>query len=329
MIKSHQFRREREPAWHRLEAILGQVDLRGTAGLGAQDLLELPLLYRVALSSLSVARSISLDHHLILYLENLSSRAYLCVYGPQAGSGLMFRDFIRRRFPEAARKLRWHILVAAVCLVVGALSGYFLVLSEPFWFNTLVPADLAAGRGPELTAIQLRVDLFRPLTRLSDAIEFAASELFQHNALIALLCFAGGLLAGVPTILLIAWQGTILGALLALYATKGLVIEFIGWVSIYGVTEMAAIVLCGAAGLRIGELVVFPGDYTRLESLALHGSTAALVVIGGLGMLVIASILEAFLRQYVISTEFRYLIAALSLACWSIYFLLSRRGDPL
>jgi len=52
--------------------------------LSLDELQRLPILYRAALSSLSVARTIVLDRNLLLYLETLSTRAFLAVYGPRA-----------------------------------------------------------------------------------------------------------------------------------------------------------------------------------------------------------------------------------------------------
>ncbi len=79
-IKSYRFRQEREADWLRLESLLGRVEKGSIASLTDEELLAIPVLYRAALSSLSVARAISLDHNLLDYLESLSARAYFLVY---------------------------------------------------------------------------------------------------------------------------------------------------------------------------------------------------------------------------------------------------------
>ncbi|TJV11100.1 MAG: stage II sporulation protein M, partial [Mesorhizobium sp.] len=70
------FRREREADWQAFEALLARVEKRAPRTLSEEELLSLPLLYRSALSSLSVARATSLDSALIAYLESLSLRGY-------------------------------------------------------------------------------------------------------------------------------------------------------------------------------------------------------------------------------------------------------------
>ena len=70
------FRSEREADWQAFEALLARVEKRAPRALSDEDLLSLPLLYRSALSSLSVARATSLDNALIAYLESLCLRGY-------------------------------------------------------------------------------------------------------------------------------------------------------------------------------------------------------------------------------------------------------------
>ena len=81
LLKSFEFRREREKTWRELEKLVDTVEKNGVRGLSARQLARLPQLYRAALSGLSVARAISLDKNLVDYLESLCARAYFCVYG--------------------------------------------------------------------------------------------------------------------------------------------------------------------------------------------------------------------------------------------------------
>jgi hypothetical protein len=99
-LKSSEFRRARESSWRKLEAIVEIAEKRGLRALALDDLQQMPLLYRSTLSSLSVARAIALDRHLLLYLENLALRAYLLVYGPRIGLVAGLDNFCGARFPS-------------------------------------------------------------------------------------------------------------------------------------------------------------------------------------------------------------------------------------
>ena len=84
VLKSSEFRKGRQDSWRELEGLVGRVERRGVRSLSLDELQRLPILYRAALSSLSVARTIALDRNLLLYLESLALRAFLAVYGPRA-----------------------------------------------------------------------------------------------------------------------------------------------------------------------------------------------------------------------------------------------------
>lgn len=327
VLRSAEFRRGREESWRELEGLVGRVEKRGIHGVSADELQKMPLLYRSALSSLSVARSIALDRNLLRYLEALTLRAYLVVYGPRTSLFAGLGHFFRRGFPASVRKIGWHILISFAALMIGIIAGYLIVHADEEWFNAIVPDDLSGGRGPTVTAEELRkTELFPPWPGFKDTFIVFANYLFRHNSMVAILSFGLGFMAGVPTLLLMVYQGLILGAFIAIHANRGLFVDFMGWISIHGVTEIGAFVLCGAAGLLVAEKILFPGRYSRLESLAIHGKQAAVIVGGSVAMLFIAGIIEGGFRQLIDVTAWRYAFASITAVLWLAYFL-SGRGE--
>ena len=319
-LKSHDFRREREAGWHQLEDLLATVEARGMAALSPQQLEQLPRLYRSALSSLAVARAIALDHGLLLYLENLGLRAFLCIYRPQAPLATLMVGFLGGALPRAVRALTRHLAAAALAMAVGGIAGFALTRSDEGWFSAIVPLSYAAGRGPQSSPAELEAVLFAPLPDLAQTLGAVANALFAHNTVIGLLCFALGFLAGLPTILLLLYQGMVLGAFVALHYDRGLTLDFVGWVSIHGVTEVLAILMCGAAGLALGDAVVFPGRHSRAETLALRGKVAAEVAAGAVLLFCLAALLEGVGRQAIADTTARLVLAAASAIGWTVYF---------
>src|SRR5262249_53254786 len=122
VLKSSEFRKGREEGWRELEELIRRVERGGMRRLSLNELQRLPILYRAALSSLSVARTIALDRNLLLYLEGLAVRAYLTVYGPRTNVLAGLRSFFVHELPAAVRSARWHILIAALALLVGAIA---------------------------------------------------------------------------------------------------------------------------------------------------------------------------------------------------------------
>jgi uncharacterized membrane protein SpoIIM required for sporulation len=321
-LKSYRFRAEREADWRKLETLLARAEGRGPAALSEDQLLAAPVLYRAALSSLSVARATSLDQGVIDYLESLCARAYFFVYGTRSTLSQRIGRFFAHDWPAAVRGLWRETLVSLGLTIVGTVATFVLVMRDPDWFNAFVPGWLAGDRGPGASTAALRATLFD--AEKGQPLSAFAAALFTHNAGIAIFAFALGFALCVPTAALITANGCMLGAFLALFVSHGLGVEAGGWLSIHGVTEIFAIVLAGAAGFRIGTATAYPGDLTRLEAAAAAGRRAGVVMIGAILMLFCAGGLEGIGRQVIQSTPIRYAIAATTLLIWVSYFYLTR-----
>ena len=129
-----------------------------------------------------------------------------------------------------------------------------------------------------------------------------------------------GVLAGVPTVLLMLYNGMILGAFVSVYMKAGLGSEIWAWILPHGVTELTATVLCGGVGLLLSQAVISPGLKTRAEALVDAGIEAGRTVLGVAGMLVLAAFIESFVRQSHLTTNERFLYAGLTALFWIVYF---------
>ncbi len=322
-LRSRRFREEREADWRRLEVLLAKGEGGKATALSADELMALPLLYRAAVSSLSLARAISLDAALVAYLEGLVTRAYFFVYGTRARLRERLGQFFRRDWPAAVRALWRETAVSAAILAVAVIAGYVLVSRDADWYGAIMPGGMTQGRDPTASTAFLKSVLYD--AHGQKGLSAFATFLFTHNAQIAILAFALGFAFCLPTALLVAQNGLGVGALMALYASRGLLPQLAGWLLIHGVTELLATVLAGAAGFRIGWAVMFPGTRSRLDAVAAAGRTAGTAMAGVVVMLVIAGILEGVGRQLILLDAARWAIAGLSLVVWLAYFYAPRR----
>lgn len=328
VLRSTEFRKRREDGWRELDVYVSRIERKGVSSLSPSELERLPVLYRSAVSSLSVAQSIALDRNLLIYLENLALRAFLVVYGPRTSLWQGLKDFFKRGFPAAVREARWHFLIAFLALAAGCVAGFMLTNADEEWFNTLIPSDLAGDRGPMSSREELlNNEIYAPWGGPVAAFAVFANFLFQHNTVVGILTFSMGLALGVPTLLLLFYTGLTLGSFVALHHHRDLTVEVLGWLSIHGVTEISAVVLCGAGGLMVADKMLFPDRYSRLESLSLHGRKAAQVAIGAMLMFFVAAILEGGFRQLVASTPWRFVIGGVSGMLWLYYFATAGRGE--
>jgi uncharacterized membrane protein SpoIIM required for sporulation len=324
-LRSDRFRLEREGEWKRLEQIVARMEAGRLRALSDEDVLALPTLYRTAASSLAVARETSLDAATLAYLEGLVQRAWFQVYGPRQGFIRWLRGFLGGGLSRAVREIWLDICIALAVMIAGTVTGWLLVARDEEWYWALVPTQFADARVPGASREALLETL--KTEESAGGLSGFAAFLFQNNAGVAILAFALGFAFGIPSLMLLLQNTAVLGAMLWLFSTQGLTLEFSAWLSVHGTTELFAILLAGAAGLHIGRAMAFPGERTIMAAAAESGRRAAMVMAGVVLMLVFAALLEAFPRQLVEGTADRLIIGGAMLAGWLAYFFALRR-DP-
>lgn len=328
-FSTSRFRAEREADWIAFDALLTRLEKKGARGLSSDELLQLPILYRATLSSLSIARATSLDKALLDHLEALSIRGYFLIYGVRETRSSRLRRFFLYDWPAAVRSVWKETLIVALIIILGTITSWSLVAHDPQWYFNFVPEEMAGGRDPRASVEYLQSTLGHGKGSGDEqgALHIFASFLFTNNSQVSILAFALGFAFGVPTLMLEFYQGISLGAMIAVFAGKGLGYDFGGWLFIHGTTELFAAALAGAAGLRIGTAVVFPGARSRLAAATQAGRTAGKVMVGVLLMLVVAALLEGFGRQLITDTMLRYGIGTVMLLLWFAYYYVPRRED--
>lgn len=321
-LRSDRFRLQREGEWRRLEEILFRLEKGKLRKLSDDDVLDLPALYRMAASSLAVARETSLDAATLAYLESLVQRAWFQVYGPRQGLTAWLRQFLGGNLSRAIQEIWLDICVALFVMVMGTIAGWLLVARDSEWYFSLVPTQFADTRVPGASR-EVLLDSLKVEDSANGMSAFAA-QLFTNNAGVSILAFALGFAFGIPSLMLLVHNMAVLGAMLWLYNSEGLIWEFVAWLSVHGTTELFAILLAGAAGMHIGRKMAFPGHKSIMAAAAEGGLRGAQVMIGVVLMLVFAALLEAFPRQLA-GTEARAIIGTFMLLFWLVYFFVYGR----
>jgi uncharacterized membrane protein SpoIIM required for sporulation len=321
VLKSHRFRREREDDWRKLESLLKRLESGSMKSLSNDEIIALPVLYRSALSSLSVARATSLDQALVDYLESLSTRAYFYVYGARSTLIERMARFFSADWPRAVRAIGWETVLCASMMLLGGVVAYYMTMQDADWFYSLMPDGMAQGRDPTASVATLKEAIY-PKAEGKHMLSAFAAFLFTHNAGVALFSFSLGFAFCIIPLLLMVLNGAGAGALLAVYAKHGLGLQLLAWLSIHGVTELWAITIAGAAGVRIGWVLAFPGDQTRLEAIRRTGLKVAPAVTGVVLMLLVAGMLEGIARQLVQDDIIRFSVAGTTGLLWSLYLYL-------
>jgi uncharacterized membrane protein SpoIIM required for sporulation len=322
-LKSQKFREARQGDWRALNAQLDRADRQGLNGFSVEEILNLPLLYRSAMSSLSMAQSISLDRNMVTYLQALCARAYVTVYGPQTRIKDILSGFFARDWPRGVRKLWAEIALSVAIFIVGIVAGWIICAHDSSWYANFV-GGMSEGRTPSASAEVLRKTLGH--SEKDAMLSPFAVFLMTHNTRVAIMSFAFGIFFGIPTFGLMLYEGLQMGAMLWLFSSKGLGAEFGAWLSIHGTTEMTAFIIASACGFHIARRLMFPGDLSRRASLASAGRLTGTVMIGVALMLTVAGCLEGIGRQTITEPVFRFAIGGVMLTLWLLFFLFVGRS---
>jgi uncharacterized membrane protein SpoIIM required for sporulation len=303
--------------WEELEGLLRQAR-KGTRRMTSEELSRLDQLYRRTTIHLARVSSWTDDRPLADYLNRLTATAHSVVYLPPRKSPL---DGLARFVTEGFARCVWrngraHLLSAAMMLL-GAILGYAATRNDVALAQALAtPGDV---RQPGASAEQLMASLRSGRDQGGGEKFLFASFLFQHNFKVGLLAMASGVLAGVPSVLLMGFNGMLLGAFVGVHHDAGIGHELWAWLLPHGITELGAIVLCGGVGMMLGRAVLNPGSISRVEALRQAGQEAARTAAGVGIMLVLAAIIESYVRQSNWGDTTRLVFAAATAVAWVCY----------
>jgi uncharacterized membrane protein SpoIIM required for sporulation len=156
-----------------------------------------------------------------------------------------------------------------------------------------------------------------------------SAYLMTHNARVALAALALGMTWAIGTVILIFYNGVILGAVIADYVRAGQSVFVAGWLLPHGVIEIPAILIAGQAGLLLGHALIGWGSRQAVgERLRQISAPLVTLITGACLLLIWAGIIESFLSQYhapVIPYFAKIAFGLLELALLTVYLGFSGR----
>ncbi len=307
---------EHQASWLRLDA-LARSGRRGIRHLDPAELDELVQLYRRVSGHLSHARTAYADPALTASLTRIVADANGVIYGARAAAGAAIRDFVLTTFPTAVWRIRWFVAAAAALTLVPA------IVMGAWIANSDAALDAAA---PEAVRAAYVAEDFESYYSSEPAAQFAADVTF-NNIQVSITAFAVGILVCVPTAGILAFNGANVGLAGGLFHAVGEAPRFWGLILPHGLLELTAVIVAGAAGLRLGWTVIDPGDRTRARALTEEGRRSVTVILGLVFAFVTAGLIEGFVTGSPLPTVARVGIGVLVWLTFVIYVVrLGRAG---
>ena len=288
-----QFEQSHHQEWDELQTLLAQLhkSVRARAADGQPIAGErVATLYRRACEQLALARARAYPAYLTDRLEQLTSDAHQLIYQHAELGWSRLKRMVAYDFPRAVRAQSAYLWIALAVFGIPTLVLGYAVYFRPELILTVVDAGTAAGFQDMYSESAAAIGRTRDAQ--NDWVMFGFY--IANNIGVAFQCFASGLFAGVGSLFFLAFNGAYGGAIAGYLTEKGLGSTFYSFVVTHAAFELTAIVLSGAAGLRLGHALLAPGRYTRLESLVRAAKESAVIIYGVIAMLLIAAALEAF-----------------------------------
>ena len=325
-MKQEQFSRHHRTDWEQLQAMLDSIEDAGRRPSRVDRAVdELPRLYRSVCHHLSLARSRAYSPQLITQLSELVSRGHQVMYRNRPPLWSRVVEFLAAGFPQLVRQ-QWRVVAAAAGLFLGPMLAMLLVIQwvpqavytviEP-WQVSLMEQMYDPGDGDARVGESRGSD--------SDIRMFA--YYIRNNTGIGFNTFAGGLLFGVGTLFYLIYNGLVIGAVAGHMTVLGYVDTFWGFVAGHSALELTAIILSGAAGLKLGGALIAPGRQTRMRALREAARIGVHIIYGAALLFLAAAFVEGFWSSMAgIPTTIKIAVGLVMwLLLWAYLLLAGRR----
>jgi uncharacterized membrane protein SpoIIM required for sporulation len=307
----------REPNWKRLDGLLQQAEKQGIKSLSATEIKDLASLYRSVSADLARARTNKVGNILTQDLQKLTARGYNQIYqGSQRQEWQQVKEFYLWGLPQVIRDSWVYIAIATGIFLLTAMIAWWYGWRDPTFIVITVPDHI-------IKIVEEDGELW--MGSMVGTEPLASSNITINNLSVSFGAIAGGITAGIYTILIMAFNGISIGAIATLVGKNNLAYPFWAFVFPHGSLELPAIFFAGGAGLLIAKGMIFPGKYKRLDALKTNSIQAAQLLMGIIPLLMIAGTIEGFFSPSpLIPSPIKYLVG-ITIFCLLVLYCLRKK----
>ncbi|GAB4487772.1 MAG: stage II sporulation protein M [Thermodesulfovibrionales bacterium] len=296
IIDLQKFIREERGHWQALEEMLDRMEADAGLVLSPAEVRRFHYLYQRTSAGLARLATFAAEPETHRYLESLVARAYGEIQET-------------RRRPHRFSPLAWFFMT---------LPRTFRLHSRAFWLAVALTfagasfGGLAVGFDPDAKKVLMPFPNLQgdPSARVAKEEKTADDRLkgvkmtgaawyMTHNTRVSFFTMALGVTYGVGTVIMLFYNGVILGAVVADYVMAGQSTFLAAWLSPHGVIEIPAILLAGQAGLVLAGALIGWGTRVPVRTRLRMVSKDLITLCSGVGLMLIwAGVIEAFVSQY-------------------------------
>ncbi len=295
IIDLPRFLKMERPYWVELERALDKLEGQH-ARMTLEEVRHFHLLYERAAADLARINTFSSEPETRRYLESLVARAYGEIHETRRRARELrpFQWFFQTLPQTFRRHVRAFYMTVAITVAGCAFGGFALAL-DPEAKPALMPFEHLLQDPARRVAQEEKATT----DRLAGQKTSFSAFLMTHNIRVSILTLALGMTWGIGTILMLFYNGIMLGAVAVDYVRAGQTKFLLGWLLPHGVIEIPAILIAGQAGLILALALIGWGKRVPLRARLREVSHDVVTLIFGVGVLLVwAGFVEAFLSQY-------------------------------
>jgi uncharacterized membrane protein SpoIIM required for sporulation len=298
IIDLQRFVTTEQPYWRELESTLNELESKTRRALPLEQIQRLHYLYERTSAGLVRLNTFASEPETRRYLESLIARAYGEIHETRDRqhrfSPLLW---FFQTLPQTFRRHLRAFWLSIGLTVAGAIFGGFAVAYDPDAKAAVLPDMFANHQGDPSERVAREEK--NPDKTSAGAMSSFSAQLMVNNIGVSIRAMAFGMTWGLGTIVILFYNGIILGLVVVDYVMAGQTLFLLGWLLPHGSIELPAVIIGGQAGLVIAGALIGWGRRDTLRA-RLRAVTPDLttLIFGVALMLIWAGIVEAFFSQY-------------------------------
>ncbi len=325
MLNPNAFIARQKPCWDELAQALDELE-RGRR-MTLDTLKRVHYLYEVTAADLVKLRECVAETELRGFLETLVARAYSEIHESRSRR-LRFQPlrWFMSTFPAAFRRHARAFWFSLAVTCAGMLFGGLALTLDPDAKAVLMPMSYLLDHPSQRIAHE---ETLMGRNMEGEQVRFSAM-LMTHNARVAILTMALGMLWGLGTAAMLLFNGVVIGAVIADYLLAGEGVFLLGWLLPHGSIEIPSILIAGQAGFVLAGTLIGCQDRRSVKQRLRDAAPDLSTLIAGVVVLLVwAGLMEGFFSQYhapVLPYGLKILIGCLELAIVLFFLCLAGRG---
>lgn len=248
------------------------------------------------INDLSYAKTYYPKSKVTRWINGLAAGMYQEIYKNRKIEYNRLINFWKYELPVLFKRYHKVFLFTFLLFSTFVVIGYFSSYSNPDFIRNVLGDDYVTMTEDNIT----KGDPFGVYRDEDPFGMFIAIAL--NNIRVAFLTFIGGFTVGIATLNILWSNGVMIGSFHYLFAHHDLGIKAIMVIWIHGTIEIASIVIAATSGFVVGNGILFPGTFTRMQSFRRAVKDAAKILICLIPFFVFAAFLESYITHLMSNT---------------------------